>query len=280
MKYNVGIIGFGFVGRAVHHGFAQTANFYIYDVDERVSENTFEEVVSLSDFIFVCVPTPTDIETGKQDTSIIESVFEKAKSLHIEHEPIFIIKSTLIPGTTASLREKYPELRIIFNPEFLTERTYKLDFINASRIILGGNEIDCILVKSLYQERFPEGSVPIHIVDETTAEAVKELTNSFLAAKVSLCNEIYDICKGLGISYDQTMGLILADGRIGRSHTVVPGHDGDRGFGGKCFPKDLVATKTLAKEKGVKTPILDAAWEKNLEVRRNKDWLKIKGAMS
>ena len=279
MKPNIGIIGFGFVGREIHHGFAQTAEFKIYDINPIIKENELDEVLYESDYIFICVPTPTDLDTGKQDISIVKEVLTQCRDISPDYDRIFIIKSTLIPGTTSKFREMFPELRIVFNPEFLTERTYKLDFINSSRIILGGDGVDCEMVKMLYRERFPDGSVPIYITDETTAEAVKELSNCFLATKVSLCNEFYSICKSLGIDYNETMNLILADGRIGRSHTIVPGNNDEFGFGGLCFPKDLVATKTMAKELGVKTTVLDAAWEKNLEVRMNKDWLKIKGAM-
>jgi len=277
MQYNIGIIGFGFVGRAIHHGFAQTTNFRIYDKNPKLSENTLEETVRDSDFIFVSVPTPTNMKTGECDTSILEGVIEDIKK-YLTPKKIVIIKSTIEPGTTKKIKDKAPHLRIVFNPEFLTERTYKLDFINTSRIILGGDYLDCLEVANLYRERFPEGSVPIYITDSTTAELVKYMSNCFLASKVMIFNEFYDICEALGVDYNEASGLVLADNRIGRSHTDVPGHDGDRGIGGKCFPKDLNALIKKAKDLGLDPIILKAIWNKNLKIRKNKDWLEIKGA--
>jgi len=279
MKTKVGIIGFGFVGRAVHHGFAQTVDFNIYDIDPVVSQNTLEETIRESNYIFICVPSPTNVETGECDTSILEGVIEESRK-YLTPKKILIIKSTIIPGTTEKLRHMYPHLRIVFNPEFLTERTYKLDFINTSRIILGGSKNDCREVEKLYRKRFPEGSVPIYLTDTNTAEMVKYMSNCFLASKVLIFNEFYDICNKMGVNYDEATNLVLADNRIGRSHTDVPGHDGDRGVGGKCFPKDLNAFIKLYNDLNVDATILESVKKKNLKIRKNKDWLKIKGAVS
>jgi len=283
----IGIIGFGTVGRAIQHGFQQVTDFRIHDNNPLISENTLDEVVNDSDYIFICVPTPTSVETGKCDISILDSVLNNIRKIgnysHIIerkfYEKIYIIKSTITPNTTIDLQNKY-SMRLVFNPEFLTERSYKLDFINTSRIILGGHQKDTSKVKELYEERFPKGSVPIYETDSTTAETVKCLANCFLAIKVLLCNEFYDICKELCLDYNEVINLVLADGRIGRSHTDVPGHDGKRGVGGLCFPKDLCATIKKAEELGINPMIMKAAWKKNLEVRKEKDWEKIKGAVS
>ena len=274
----IGLIGFGTIGRAIHHGFQHTTDFRIYDKNPKISENTLEEVCKESDYVFIGVPTPMNIDTGIQDTSIIESVIDECS--RISNKPIYIIKSTLVPGTTKQLQDKYPEIHLVFNPEFLTERSYKLDFINASRIIISGNIKDTTKVKELYRMRFPEGSVPIYLTDTTTAETVKCLANCFLASKVAICNEYYQICEALHIDYNEVINLILADGRIGRSHTDVPGHDGKLGFGGLCFCKDLNATINKAKELGVKPTIMEAVWKKNLELRPERDWEQIEWVIS
>ena len=277
MKKTIGIIGFGMVGRAIQHGFAQTTNFRIYDTNPTVSENTFEETIRDSDFIFICVPTPSDYETGKCDTSIVEETIEKSRE-YMTPKKILIIKSTIPPGTTRSIQNKIPHLRIVFNPEFLTARTSRLDFINTSRIILGGDNEDLCEVNKLYRLRFKH--TPIFWTDSTTAEMVKYACNCFFATKLSLLNEYYQICEKLGINYDNMIKMFLADGRIGNSHTDMPGHDGDFGFGGLCFPKDIQALIYKAKELGVNPMVLESAWKKNLEVRKNKDWEKIDGAIN
>ena len=276
-KYIIGICGFGMVGRALQHGFAQTCDFRIYDINKTISENTFEETIRDSDFIFLCVPSPMDINTGKCDISILEETIEKSRK-YMTPKKILIIKSTIPPGTTDMLKKKYPHLRIVFNPEFLTARTSKLDFINSSRIILGGDPDDLCKVDDLYRMRFKH--TPIYWTDTTTAEMVKYAANCFFSVKVSLMNEYYQICQKLGIDYDEMIKMFLADGRIGNSHTDVPGHDDDFGFGGLCFAKDLNALIYKAEELGIDPKVMKAAWKKNLEVRKNRDWEHIEGAVS
>ena len=284
-KITIGIIGFGMVGRAIHHGFAQTADFRIYDVNPKISENTLEEVVEDSDFIFICVPTPMKKDTGECDISILDDTFKKIKNIgnyhHItEHKyekKIYIIKSTIPPYTTEELQQKYP-MRIVFNPEFLTARTSKLDFINSSRIILGGDKEDVDKVEELYRMRFP--ATPIFKTDTKTAELAKYTANCFFATKLSFFNEIHQVCDKLDIDYNELIKLVISDNRIGNSHYTVPGQDGDYGFGGLCFPKDLNSLIYKEKELGVKPTVLEAVWKKNLEVRKKYDWLKIKGAVS
>ena len=277
-NYTIGIVGFGFVGKAIQHGFAQTTDFRIFDVNPLESIHTFEEVVTQSDFIFVCVPTPSNFETEEPDLTIMDETIEKCAPFVKGTNRILILKSTLLPGATQKYIDKYPGVRIIFNPEFLTERSFRLDFINQSRVILGGNLEDTKMVEKLYKTRFP--TTPVFHTNATAAEMVKYFANCFFACKVSFMNEMYQICEKLGISYDEVIGMVLADGRIGNSHWQVPGHDRQMGFGGKCFPKDLTALIYHAKELGVDPKVMEAAWKKNLEVRKDQDWHRIKGAIS
>lgn len=278
MKYTIGIIGFGFVGKAIQHGFAQTTDFRIFDVNPLESVNTFEETVNESDFIFVCVPTPTDFETGEQDISIVDSVVDRCAPFLSGTNKVLVIKTTAIPGTTQRYIDKYPDMRIVFNPEFLTERTFRMDFLNQSRIILGGKAEDTKLVEELYLSRFP--STPIFHTSATGGELVKYFCNCLFATKIAFLNEMYQYCEALGLDYNQIIAMVLADGRIANSHCDVPGHDGQLGFGGKCFPKDLNALIDLGKKIGVDAKLMKAAWEKNLEVRKDQDWYRIKGAVS
>ncbi len=276
----LGIVGFGFVGTAIQHGFAQSADFRIFDVDARRSTHTLSEVVQESDVVFVCLPTPMTEATGEVDLSIIKEAVESIWRIATWNNcsPIVVIKSTVIPGTTESLQVAYPELRMVFNPEFLTERTHKLDFINQSRIILGGNEEGTTLLEEIYSERFP--GTPIFTTSSKAAELVKYICNCFFAVKLSFFNEMKQVSDKLGIRYEDIIGMILTDARIGNSHWSAPGHDGNHGWGGKCFPKDLNALVVKAKELGVDPTMLEAAWKKNLEVREVQDWYDIEGAVS
>jgi len=276
----IGIIGFGVVGRAIQFGFSGLADFRIHDIDPMMSRNTLKGVCKDSNYIFICVPTPTDIKTGEQDTSIVEKVIEDCIPIINNKPKILIIKSTLVPGTTEKLKKKYPNTRIVFNPEFLKEKTYRHDFINTSRVVLGGEIYDCEEVAELYRLIYPRASIPIFITDATSAETVKMLANAFLSIKVSVFNEFYDICNALDVDFDTIIDMVLADGRIGRSHTEVPGHDGDRGFGGKCFPKDLMALINKSEQLKVKPIVCKAAWKKNLKVRKKHDWEDIDGAVT
>lgn len=273
----VGIIGFGIVGRAIQHGFTGLVDFRIYDINPDISENSFKEVILDSDIIFICVPTPMNLKTGKTDLTTIYEVIHSCSEYDTENK-VLVIKSTVPPGTTEYLINEYEDLNIIFNPEFLTEKNFRFDFINTSRIILGGYPTDCERVADLYRLKFPRASTPIFITDPTTAETVKYLANAFLSVKVSLCNEFYQICEALGVNYEEMMDMLLLDGRISRAHTNVPGHDEEFGFGGKCFPKDLNSIIYTSKKLGVKPTVMNAAWKKNLEVRKKKDWLDIDGA--
>ena len=273
----VGIIGNGFVGSAINSGFALHTNVFVYDVDPKRTVHSFEEVMEC-DYIFICVPTPMNIQdSNKIDLSIVENVFEKISKYEIQKQ-IFILKSTVVPGTTDKLKEKFPKLRIVFNPEFLTERTARLDFINAARIVLGGKKTDCEKVASLYRDRFYH--TKIITTDAVSAEFVKYMCNCFFATKISYMNEMKQVSDKLNLEWDKILEGFLSDGRIGNSHIDVPGHDGQVGFGGKCFPKDINAFINFFIETNINPIMLSATWEKNLEVRNVIDWEKIEGATS
>jgi len=278
---NIGIIGNGFVGSAIAAGFALHANVKVFDKDPRKSIHTLEETLASSNFIFISVPTPMQHVTGgKIDLSILDSVFNDIVSLsHLSYdETIFVIKSTVIPGTTAQYVDRYPNLRIVFNPEFLTERSANLDFINASRIVLGGNSDDTRMVAELYHDRFPYTKVIE--TDEASAEFIKYMCNCFFATKISYMNEMFLVASKIGCDWDKIMEGFMADGRIGNSHIDVPGHDGDYGFGGKCFPKDINAFMGFCNDIDMDAHVLGAVWQRNMSVRTDLDWGRIKGAVS
>jgi len=278
-RHKIGIIGNGFVGSAIMHGFIlHVEDIMIYDKDSKRSTHTMKDLVSKSDVIFICVPTPM-FESGECDLSIVEGVVEELAEYDEISSKVVVIKSTVVPGTVERLAEKYSRMNFVFNPEFLTERKARLDFINTSRIVLGSNKKFAIdVVEDLYRVRFPYTQVIR--TDFSTAQLIKYMANCFFATKVSFMNEMYQVCEAVGGNWDQALEGFISDGRIGNSHIDVPGHDGDLGFGGKCFPKDINAMIKRCDEIGVKTPVMKGAWEKNQEVRKDLDWYDIPGAVS
>jgi len=268
----ISIIGAGYVGRALYHGFSSVLKKVLLYDKYVTGFNTFEETVNESFIIFLCLPTPTNMKTGEQDLSILKSVIKELPS-----EKVLIIKSTVLPGTIRSLQEEFPQHVFVFNPEFLTERTYIFDFLNQSRIILGSDhEAMLNLLESLYRLRFPH--TPILKTTLETAEVIKYVCNCYFASKVSFLNEVYEICKKVGISYEDVRNGFLGDQRIANSHTLVPGPDGNFGFGGKCFPKDLKSFLTWGKKIGLDMTMFEATEKVNERVRKVKDWEEIKGA--
>ena len=267
--YKVGVIGSGFVGEAQAYAFSPIADVRVYDIDILRSIHSKEEVDEC-DFIFVCVPTPMRRD-GTQDTLYIEKVFEMAVS-----GPIYIIKSTILPGTTKELQKKYSKLNIVFSPEFLTERTAKLDMMTQARIVIGADKKELgSEVKKLFEQRFMNK----HIIetDSVTAELVKYMNNTFFATKVSIVNEFKLLADKLGANWKDALHGFASDGRVGDSHLHVPGPDGKLGYGGTCFPKDVNALITLASKLNTPLHSIVGGWKTNLEVRPEKDWEDLKG---
>jgi UDPglucose 6-dehydrogenase len=279
MKPKIGIIGNGYVGSSVIFGFSLCADILVYDKIKEKSINSIEEVLEKSEFVFVAVPTPMNLKTNKFDSSILDNVFRDINNFSgRKKDQIYIIKSTVIPGTVEKLQNQYKDLRIVFSPEFLTERSANLDFINATRIIFGGSDKDTLEVEKMFKVRFPYAK--FIRTDTTTAQFIKYMANCFFAVKVSFMNEMKQGADKLNVDWQDAMNGFVSDGRIGNSHLDVPGHDGFHGFGGKCFPKDINALIGVYNELEIDPKIMKAAWEKNLEVREKHDWLEIEGAVS
>jgi len=290
----VGIIGQGFVGTALKEAFSPHYEVLTYDKfrDDLSTCASAESVARKCGFdsvIFVCVPTPMKYD-GSCDTSIVEEVCDSISygglaegwpSRWPEHsETIIVIKSTIPPGTTRKLQWKDTcrshSFPIVFNPEFLMEKTATEDFKNTKRIILGGRtDARCFtsppeahgsepplwfgekrqgymthinwgnILREFYLKVFPEAE--IIETDSTTAEFVKYITNCFLATKVALANEFALLCDSCGVDYSKVIEYATYDERLGESHWAVPGPDGKNGFGGSCFPKDLNGIIAFAK---------------------------------
>jgi UDPglucose 6-dehydrogenase len=303
MKTSIAVIGQGFVGGSLTTVFSERGvNVYAYDkagkyskgalpshgdsvagypgsIAELIGDNENGGTPGFSNIYFVCLPTPMR-EDGSADLSIVEGALKELAT--IPGERIAVIKSTIPPGSTERWNKKFSEtgLHIVFNPEFLTERTALDDMRNQDRIILGGPRPWINDVKQIFRSTFPNAKMIK--TSSTTAEMVKYLTNNFLTIKVAFANEMFQICNaldeaGLNVDYDKVVEYASHDVRVGPSHWNVPGPDGHLGFGGSCFCKDINAMISVADDLGIDAKVMKAAWEKNLEVRPERDWEKLIG---
>ncbi len=272
----IGIIGQGFVGSAIREGLKNFYPVMTYDIDEEKCNSSHEAVCLKSDIIFMCLPTPMR-PSGECDTRMLEDAIKQVEDVckkSYEAKPILVIKSTVPPGTTARINKK-SNLAVCFSPEFLTEANSFQDFKNQTRIIIGGPRPATGKIKQMFRKAFPE--IPIIKTGSNTAETVKYFTNCFLATKVIFANEMYDICNTADVDFDKVTEYALYDKRIGKSHLMVPGPDGDRGFGGHCFPKDVQAMIFFAEENNLNPTLLKNVLNKNDSLRSNRDWEKMKG---
>lgn len=285
----IGIVGHGFVGTALQEGMKHAFQVLVYDpkyilpegvhAGEVTPSEGFTVVRSMHDLcaraevIFVCLPTPMNPD-GSCNTDIVDRNVRMIDEFGFEN--VVVIKSTVPPGTTRRLHHDSQTLKgVVFNPEFLTEANYIEDFKNQSRIIIGGEDPAKSIVKQLYSKAYP--TVPTIKTSATIAEMVKYTTNTFLATKVAFANEIHQICQAIDVDYDKVIEYARYDERLGSSHWSVPGPDGHLGFSGSCFPKDINALIHVAKLLSIDPKVLAAAWDKNLEVRPERDWEKLKG---
>lgn len=281
MRFEIGIVGLGFVGGAVLNAYKLKGyDVHTFDIDSAKNPtcNTFEEFLQRANIIYVAVPTPMN-STGECNTSIVEQVVHDL--CMTEEQKTIIIKSTVPPGTTERLQKLYPEHYILFNPEFLTEANYLDDYLHQEVLVIGKSErtpqhvADWVLENQVDVVRSVKF---VKVVSATTAELLKYTANTFLAMKVSFANELFDIATASDVSWDELQSLLIEDSRLGKSHWKVPGPDGFRGYGGVCFPKDMSALINYAKSKDVATPLLHAVWNRNVIVDRpHRDWETLKG---
>jgi len=281
-EMTVGIIGFGYVGQAIEAFLSSECNTRVYDKykNEDFHLDTLEDVVRESQLVFVCVPTPMK-KNGECSTHIIESVLEDIKTVakridRDTNEFVVAIKSTVWPGFTRYAGEK-TGLRVIFSPEFLTEKNSIEDFAKTNRVLFGGAEEDTIVGAKIFERKLANRAVIATSDDSTALEMVKLFTNAFLMTKVLFANEMYQVCKALGVDYDEVKTLACLDTRIAYSHLDVPGHDGQLGAGGHCFPKDINNLRYVSKKLGTQERLFSAVLDRNNELRDHKDWLDMKG---
>lgn len=270
----IGIVGNGFVGNALFLNFKNKYDTKIYDIIKEKSLNTLEEVFDCN-FVFICLPTPMKSAEGAEcNLSIINQFIN---NIPLNNKALFIIKSTVPIGTTSNFKKKRPDLKIIHNPEFLTAVNAVNDFKNSYRNVIGGERQDCEELVRVLKQMFPKAINVIVSSDES--EMIKYFANTFLATKVAYFNMMSDLCSKLGAEYFNVVTGVCSDERIGFSHSMVPGPDGDRGFGGTCFPKDINSLIKTFEQNHLNCDILKSTWEYNKKIRKNWDWSNSKSAV-
>tara|TARA_B100000989_G_scaffold266705_1_gene220371 strand:+ start:1836 stop:2684 length:849 start_codon:yes stop_codon:yes gene_type:complete len=263
-KMRVGVIGYGFVGKALCN--ALKKNVKVLKIDPILNTKIDDLVDFNPDICFICVPTPMNID-GSQDTSILEQVFTEINKYLLSS--LIVLKSTVLPSYINILQKKNPNL--LFNPEFLRENSANEDFINSKLIILGGPKEKTKLLAAFYSEHTKCKTKDYQFTDITSASLVKYSINTFLSTKVTFFNELHQIFTNSGSyeSWEKFINIISKDLRIGNSHMQVPGADGKFGFGGPCFPKDNNALIKYSEDIGKPFKLLKTSQAINNKIRRS-----------
>jgi len=264
MKKTIAIIGHtGAVGAQIYRYFEEKAHLMM-GLSLGSQTHDWEEINKDADYVFVCVPTPYKWEQQVYDLSILNEVLYKL------NEKIVIIKSTIPPGTTEKLQEKYPTLTLLFNPEFLSEATAREDFINPDRQLVGYTDKSRKYSMEVLN-LLPESPYGV-IMKASEAEITKYVNNFHGALMVIFANFFYDICEKIGADFEAVKKAGQASkwvgSPMGRMYWEVF-HKGKRGYGGKCFPKDVDSLIKWCKENNVNTEIIEATRKANVRILKS-----------
>jgi UDPglucose 6-dehydrogenase len=260
----VGIIGMGYVGQAVQASWLDSLHDVIYydpavagsmsDVDAVVAERP--------GVIFVCVPTPSN-QAGACDTSIVKDTLDKILG---NYAGIVIVKSTVDPAFWKS----YTQYSNLFHvPEFLVASSATHDYLNPNFIFIGGQKDQAHQVLRILQLSAVRLTVPTYCTDLITASLIKYFMNTFLATKVTVLNQFNQLSNAIGANWHDFTEMLEMDERMGISHNQVPGPDGQYGYGGACFPKDVRAIINAIQAHGVSAGIIEAVDSANTQFRGN-----------
>lgn len=249
----IALCGYGYVGSAIYEYLSKRQTMVI--IDPKYNSRALGDVEGLTGVI-ICVPTPM-ADDGSSDVRHVCEVLEQV--------PVSVpalIKSTVSIDGWDTLTMLYPQHRLTYSPEFLRAATAGRDVANQRNPILAGGNIQ--FWDQHYARHFHGETIVIPVEE---AIAVKYFRNSFLATKVSFFNEMFDFCNALGIDFETVRHGVGVDKRIGHSHTHL-NEQGEKGWGGACFPKDTHALLHMADKRGVKLNILaNAVWYNEMQLR-------------
>ncbi len=257
----IGIIGYGYVGSAVAASYPDD-KIMIHDPKYPDISQSIERLKEKCRAVFVCVPTPS-LDSGRCDTTILEAVLESL----LGYQGVVIAKSTASPVFYKKM-ERSLDLKLAHVPEFLTQARAKFDYVNPHKIVVGckkkfRDEVADILLASAVN--FDRVKIEYCSIDE--ASYFKYMANCMLAMKVIINNELYELAQELELDWDKLSSIAKTDSRLGNTHWAVPGPDGERGYGGACFPKDTLALKDLANSHATSMPMLSTAIKSNKNYR-------------
>ena len=258
----IGIIGYGFVGKALEAGLNDDVE--IIKIDPKLNTHTHDLKDFFFFFIFICVPTPMD-EDCSQDISFLKNVLFEIQNLNLNSN--IVLKSTVLPSHIKEIEKMLPNF--VYNPEFLREDYAIEDFISSSLIVFGGKERDTHFIADFYKNHTKCLCIDYIHTDQITAALVKYSINSFLATKVTFFNELNSLFKKSGTNekWENFINAISKDIRIGASHMQVPGPDGRFGYGGACLPKDSEAFSIYAEGLGSELNVLKTVINTNNNIR-------------
>ena len=258
----IGIVGYGFVGKAVDEGFKRSVEKKI--IDPKLFGNDISELVEFNpEYTFVCVPTPMN-DDGSVNSSIVDDTIS---FLLTNTKTVVILKSTVTPDIIKKYCDGLYKYNFVYNPEFLREQSYVSDFIHPEFHVFGGEKVTTEEVENLYWNHSICSLDRVFHVSSVEASYIKYGINSYLASKVLWFNQFYDLIEDENLDPSNVISIIGADSRINRSHTLVPGPDGRRGYGGSCFPKDTVALLKYSEECGKELTVLKEVISRNQEYR-------------
>ncbi|MBU0649362.1 hypothetical protein KJ969_04695 [Patescibacteria group bacterium] len=258
----IAIMGHGMVGGALDNYFKKHRNIEpaIYDPPQG---HESLDALNQAEIIFICVPTPYDMEKGGFDLSYVNDSFAK-----LQGDKIVVLKSTVRPGTTEKLQRQHSNHKVLYSPEFLTELTSDQDMNYPDRQIVGYTK-ESYNVAGDIMRLLPLAPFE-RMVPATEAEMIKYFGNTWFSTKVVFANQMYDLCAKLGIDYDRVKEAAAADKRIGPTHLDIF-HKGYRGYGGKCLPKDTRALIQLGDELGVELALLKEVERINSGMRKRQE---------
>jgi UDPglucose 6-dehydrogenase len=237
------------ISRAVHRGLL---SFH----------NSNKEAATGAKFVFLALPTPEGPD-GRAELKYVHAVVDELAN-EVDEDTLFVVKSTVPPGTVASLRKRLADqgspARIVSHPEFLREGNAVEDFLEPDRIVVGAwDEADGRAVADLYRSL----NAPVVLTDPTSAEMIKYASNAYLATRLTFVNTLANVCEAVGADIIDVVQGLGKDHRVG-PHFLQPGP----GYGGSCFPKDTSALIAVAQDAGYDFELLRAVIEADEEQRR------------